>query len=238
MKPLYQYKTVDISGGFKAVADVDMKGRTITGYAAAFGNKDLGGDIIEPGAFTKTIKERGPAGTNKIKFLNQHDSWQPQGKPGVLAEKSVGLWHETPVVDTTLGNDTLKLFDAGVLDSFSIGYKTLNEAKIGNANHLKELHLYEYSSVTFPMNEEAVFAGIKSLDPEIIERRMKQLEKFCRDTTASDETIEMLLIHIKQLQQALIEATRPPESTGPDSLVDAVKAATLVQVVQSFTQTL
>lgn len=232
---LYEYKAVDVSDGFKAVKDVDMTGRIITGYAAVFGNKDLGGDIIEPGAFLKTLKERGPKGKNRITFLNQHDTWQPQGKPTTLKEDGTGLYHETPVVNTTLGNDTLKLFDAGILDSFSIGYRTLNESRQGNANHLKELHLYEYSSVTFPMNEQAVYTGTKGLDKDKLERRIKQLEKFCDNTDCTDETIEMLLIHIKQLQQELIEFTGPGEiTTPPGNDIKAVKSVLLVESINNY----
>jgi len=41
------------------------------GYAAVFGNRDSWDDIIEPGAFAKTIKER----ASKIRVLWQHD-WE------------------------------------------------------------------------------------------------------------------------------------------------------------------
>ena len=36
---------------------VDEVGRTFEGYASTFGNTDLVGDIIKPGAFKKTIAE-------------------------------------------------------------------------------------------------------------------------------------------------------------------------------------
>jgi hypothetical protein len=49
--------------------------------------------------------------------------------------------------------------------------------------------------------------------------RCKALEKFCRNTTASDETIELLLIEQKQLTQIIIELqkdTKPTEVTLPE----------------------
>ena len=55
-----------------------------SGYAAVFGNVDSGGDIIEPGAFTKTIAE----GWERVKILALHnDCWLPIGRPLELREK-------------------------------------------------------------------------------------------------------------------------------------------------------
>src|SRR5690606_2266355 len=151
-------------------------------------NIDLGGDLIEPGAFSKTIAERGPGSRNKIFFLNQHDSWQVLGKPKVLKEDSYGLYHESPILDTTLGNDVLKMFQAEVLDSFSIGYRIITENRVDDINHLKELYLYEFSSVTFPMNESAIATGVKSIDGhKRLAERIERMEKFCRNSDASDD---------------------------------------------------
>ena len=47
---------------FKAV-DISEKDGIVSGYFSSFGNKDSDGDIIERGAFKKTIKERGPKST-------------------------------------------------------------------------------------------------------------------------------------------------------------------------------
>lgn len=236
-------------GGPSAVKDIDARGRTITGYAAAFGNEDLGGDIIEPGAFRKTIRERGPKGSKRIFFLNQHDTWQVVGKPTVLKEDKYGLYHESPVPDTTLGNDVLKLFDANIMDSFSIGYRTMTEAMESGKNHLKELFLYEYSGVTFPMNENAIATGVKGLDIGKLDAKMKRMEKFCRDTDASDDTIELLLLNIKQLQQiidTLMSSTPPVKTTAPQkedenaakTLIHKANTLRRVNTLKSFTNSL
>ena len=47
-----------------------------SGYGAVFENIDSGGDIIEPGAFTKTLAE----GWERVKILALHnDCWLPIG---------------------------------------------------------------------------------------------------------------------------------------------------------------
>src|SRR6266702_5469230 len=46
------------------------------GLLAVYNNVDLGKDVIEPGAFTKTIQEHG----SEVPLLWQHDTNEPIGK--------------------------------------------------------------------------------------------------------------------------------------------------------------
>ena len=70
---------------FKAVAnsikDIDAKQRTIVAYASIFGNIDSDDDIIQSGAYTKTIQENGPKGKNRVWHLFNHDTEYPVTKP-------------------------------------------------------------------------------------------------------------------------------------------------------------
>jgi HK97 family phage prohead protease len=59
---------------------------TFEGLLATYNNVDLGGDTIEPGAFTKSLQENG----NVIPLLWQHDSRQPIGSLTV-ADTAAGL---------------------------------------------------------------------------------------------------------------------------------------------------
>ena len=52
----------------------EIKQGIVEGYFALFNNKDLDGDIIERGAFAKTLAERGPTGKQLIKYLLDHDT--------------------------------------------------------------------------------------------------------------------------------------------------------------------
>jgi hypothetical protein len=49
--------------------DMEDGSRIITMYYSAFGNVDSDGDVITPGAFTKTLKENGPQAKNRIWHL-------------------------------------------------------------------------------------------------------------------------------------------------------------------------
>lgn len=203
------YKSFREYNGTKAVQDVDVNGNKLVGYFGVFGNEDRGGDITEKGAFTKSINERGPGGTNDIKFLYQHDKKSPLGIPDELYEDDYGLKHVTPVVDTTLGKDVLKLAEKGVLDSFSYGYFIQKSQPNGRGKRLKELYLLEGSIVTFPMNELAKLEEIKS--------KAAMIEDFCRNTDATDSTIKILLGFVKELKMF---TTQPEFSTEPEAVIN------------------
>lgn len=113
-----------------SVQDVDVKKRIVTGYASKFGNIDLHGDMMMPGAFKKTLKERGVQGNNSIWFLHNHKTENPLGKPRVLKEDSFGLYFESGIVDTTIGTDVLKLYEEGLINEHSIGFSTIKESKV------------------------------------------------------------------------------------------------------------
>lgn len=146
-------------------SQVDMAERTFKGYASTFGNVDEVGDIIEAGAFTKSIQERGPAGTKQIKVLWQHN--EPLGMPTIMVEDSKGLYVEGKISKTRLGDEALELMRDGVVDRMSIGFsipqgKALWDDTMG-IRRIKEVKLFEFSPVTFPANEMAMVTGVKNL---------------------------------------------------------------------------
>lgn len=145
-----------------------LDGRTFEGYASTFGNLDLVGDIIHPGAFTKTLTERG----NKIRLLWQHDPSEPIGRPVELREDGKGLFIKAILSDCQRGRDALALLKDGAIGEMSIGYdsvaggtdysKGVNGKTIRN---LREVKLYEVSLVTFAANPEALVTAVKGAIP-------------------------------------------------------------------------
>lgn len=133
-----------------------------SGYAAVFGNKDSGGDIIEKGAFSKTIRED----FGRIKILSQHtDCELPIGKPLELREDDKGLFIRGKISDTAKGRDIQTLMKDGVLNELSIGYDAVEfdyDNKQG-VRRLKEIKLWEVSIVTWAMNDQAKIDEVKSL---------------------------------------------------------------------------
>ena len=154
---------------FKA-EDVDEKQGIIKGYAATW-DLDSGNDIIIRGAFTKTLAEKG----NQVKILWNHKSDLPIGKPTVMREDDKGLYIEGKISNTTQGSDIRTLMLDGVIDQMSIGYIANDtEYKDDGVRVIKELELFEFSPVTWPMNEAAVIESVKSLCPKEIERVLRE----------------------------------------------------------------
>src|SRR5690554_5270224 len=107
-----------INSSFK---DVDLRRRTVTGYLSHFGSRDLDGDVIEPGAYTKTIQERGPRGAKLIKFLLDHDKKKAIGVFTELKEDSTGLYYEAKVGTHNAGEDFVKMVESEIINQHSIG---------------------------------------------------------------------------------------------------------------------
>ena len=61
----------------------------VEGYASLFGEVDQARDMVMPGAFTKTLAQRG---LRKIPMLFQHDPAEPVGIWLDLHEDFRGLW--------------------------------------------------------------------------------------------------------------------------------------------------
>lgn len=136
----------------------------VTGYASIFGNIDHAGDVIEHGAYTKTIAESG----NKVRFLWQHDRSEPIGSVLELKEDGKGLWFRAKFANTQRAQEARELMSMGAMDSFSIGYvpvlEVRDEVNGRVINRIKEVRLFEISPVTFPCNPEATIASIKSIN--------------------------------------------------------------------------
>ena len=146
--------------GFKAE---NVGDNYVEGYASTFGAVDSYNDIVEKGAFTRTLKAR----KGGIRFLKYHDPNQPIGKVVEIREDEKGLWVKAVFSSTRAGQEARTEVLEGVLDSFSIGFmpvkaKTDKLADGRIVNRIQEVKLYEFSLVTFPANEEAVVTGVKA----------------------------------------------------------------------------
>lgn len=136
---------------------------SFSGYASKFDMVDQDGDIVLPGAFTKTLAARRP------KMLWGHDTNKPIGLWDVVEVDSIGLRVEGKLLLTTaMGRETYELMKAGVVDGMSIGYLTRkSETRAGNRG-LIEVDLFEISVVTFPMLEAAKIESVKSINDAIL----------------------------------------------------------------------
>lgn len=137
----------------------------IEGYASLFGQPDQGGDVVERGAYARSIKTLSDDG-RKVKMLWQHDPAQPIGVWDEVREDARGLWVKGRLLESTQkGREAAALIGAGAIDGLSIGYRAVKAAKNDKGQRLlKELELWEVSLVTFPMLPSARVAA-KGEDP-------------------------------------------------------------------------
>jgi uncharacterized protein len=132
------------------------------GYGSIFGNVDLGGDIVVPGAFQKSIDQHRKAGRLPQMFW-MHNPEKVPGKWLDMSEDSKGLHVRGVFAETQLGDEIRTLMKMDAVRGLSIGYSTVKRDydKAGN-RLLKELDLWEVSPVSLAMNPLAEVTHVKS----------------------------------------------------------------------------
>lgn len=190
------FKTIQ----FKTEAFDEEEG-IFSGYGAVFGNIDSGGDIIEHGAFTKTLAK----GWERVKILALHnDAILPIGKPVELREDENGLYLRAKISDTATGRDVKTLIKDGVLSELSIGYEPVVFEYDGNqVRHLKELELFEVSVVTWAMNEQAVITDYKSMQDRADEIRDAVSVSLAYLKGADADDVKRLCMSLRQAADCL-----------------------------------
>ena len=153
----FQYEEKTFPFEIKALTDEG----TFEGYAAIFNKPDAMNEIIEPGAFTKTLKEG-----NTRPLLWYHDPRNPVG----LAELSVdekGLKvMGTLCLEVQRALEIRALMKKKVIRGLSFGFKTLKDVWNGPKRILKEVKLYEVSPVTFQAHPKALISAVKQWDEQ------------------------------------------------------------------------
>lgn len=222
--------TKGINEGFQ---DTDLKQGVVSGYFAMFGNKDLDGDIIEKGAFAKTIQERGPNGKGLIKYLLDHDRYKAVAKITSLEEDSKGLRYSAKIGTHSLGQDFLKMIESELINQHSFGFVTIKEMydSQAKANRIKEVMMHEGSAIQFlGANPETTFIDLKSVEDHL--QYLDRLEKFIRTTDATDETIITLETRLKSLTELL----KPIEITSNDKGAD-LDSKTIIETLKKTFET-
>ena len=208
--------------------DVDVERRMIEGYYSVFDYKDSDGDIMMKGCYTKTIKENGPNGKNRIMHLYQHDPLTVLGKPSMLVEDEKGLYFRTAITDTQLGTDVLKLYRDGVLKEHSVGISFVRRdfSNEDEAYIVNEVKMWEGSTVTWGANEMALGGMAKGSQKDQVDQ-YKTLVRAFDSGDYTDETFMLIEMHIKNLEEALRKSLQnteaePITSVSNDADFDAI----------------
>jgi HK97 family phage prohead protease len=230
---IYNYKSFGLE-----VKDIDAKSGVVSGYFSAFGMVDSDGDIMMPGAFKRSIQDWGVDGKQRIKHLLNHDPSKPLGKLMSLKEDSYGLYYESKVGTHQLGKDFIKMVESGLIGEHSIGFRTLREQKSGEANEIHEVMLFEGSSLTaWGANENTPLLGLKNMgNVEQVKDQIKAFEKFIRDSDVTDETIDLCLIKVKQLAQAIemMSSTSPASAAVEQQKAEELPVGSFISIINKI----
>jgi hypothetical protein len=209
----------------KAVAmdedDDDERYGKFEGYGSVFGNKDLGNDVIEKGAFARSLKRKKP---HQIKLLYQHKTDMPIGVFEEIKEDGHGLMVKGKLaLQTQAGKEAYELMKMGALDGLSIGFKVnpdmVSYDKRSRRRLIKEVDLMEISLVTFPMNPKATVRSVKASEISI-----REWESGLRD--AFNLSRSEAKVAAGAITKSFDENQREAESANTE-LVDAIKNLTL-----------
>lgn len=207
----FLYKTSPLG----ELKDADEKSGIVKGYGSVFGNIDSDGDIINKGAYTKTISENG----NRVKYLYQHDMDKPLGKMLNLYEDEKGLVFEAQIPKTTLGKDVMELMKAGVITENSVGILPIKKEMVEGNRHINEVKLYEISAVTLAANDQATMLDVKgNFDKDKVLKRYDSIAKLLRKGDITDDlgyALEAEILKLKSLFNTLSTQPTDIEVTEP-----------------------
>ncbi len=147
-------------------------GDTLYGLVTPFNTETVIGDLkrggfyeqIAPGAFTKTLAER------DVVMINAHDTSMPlcrmsvpsgEGSLTLTPDPAAGLRAVGVPVQTSYGQDVLRLAATGVIKGMSFGFEVLKESwtddqgrasnpQVGTHRTIQEVRLHEVTTTAFP----------------------------------------------------------------------------------------
>lgn len=138
---------------------------TFEGLASTYGNRDWGGDVVAPGAFTKTIREL----KGIVPILHHHRGENLIGDGKVAdSEKGLNLVGSLAIEFSERAREVYGFMKRGILKGLSIGYDIVKQEIVTPkapgevpSRILKEIKLWEVSVVLWPMNPAAGISRVK-----------------------------------------------------------------------------
>jgi HK97 family phage prohead protease len=156
-----QLKYLNLAGEVKT----GSKPGSFTGRASVYGVVDAQGDTVMPGAFSKTLAEKG----SEIVVLSQHDPSNAIGKASLQDSPEALLVEGQLELELPSARDEYVRLKSGLVTGISIGFVTRDARFEQGVRQLLDLDLWEVSLVTFPACEPARVTDVKHRDGREIE---------------------------------------------------------------------
>jgi hypothetical protein len=198
---------------------------TVEGYGSVFGVKDSCDDVIDKGAFAKSLAAHKDAGTMPA-MLWQHNAAEPIGVWTDMVEDERGLRVVGKLaMDTVRGREAHSLIKMGAINGLSIGFmsKAWGYDRESDIRTLTEVELWELSVVTFPANTAARVTGIKCDAEEI--SVPKDAEQILRDAGFSKADATAFVSRCMKLGENRRDADNAQQiKTAADRLLSLLQA--------------
>lgn len=191
------------------LSDLDTEHRTAVIAHAAYDVIDRYGDISRKGMFNKSWSEKK---ASDIRFDIDHDPTQQPGRVIKTYEDEKKAYTKVKFGSHTLGNDTLLMMDEGIIRGASFEFITEKKGDLNiKGRKIRELKEVKHiaSTVTLSLPPVNPAAGVVSvtkageINTEELQARLQAMEKFCRNTTASDETIQNIMAEVKAMKSII-----------------------------------
>lgn len=130
---------------------------TFEGRLSPYGEVDSYGDVVDQGAYVKTLKDQG----NTRMILWQHRGGEPIGSM-TLEDRADGLWCKgTLELEDPIAKRAYFWIKKGIISGLSIGFESVKDVVENGIRHLKEIKLFEGSIVTFPAADSARIISVR-----------------------------------------------------------------------------
>jgi HK97 family phage prohead protease len=200
-------------------------------YYSIFGNVDLVGDIVQDGAFTKTLQE------NKSNIFHDRNHTDSVGKPLEFGQDDTGAWVVSQLALNTInGKDTFEQYKAGIVKGHSMEYNVIKSSNDSNgARLLNELRLWGVTTVTtVPANLLAQTISFKSYND--IQNEMNAISAFLNNSNISDECGQSFLNKYNELKAlvAPLENRLKAVDTNTLSVIEPLPLITVNDIIKQL----
>lgn len=198
------------------IKDISLTSREAVLAHATYKSLDKDEDMANRGMFDKSWK----VSFNELRYFLNHDRKQAPGKVIRAWDDEDHAYTQVKHGTHTLGEDTLKMLDEGVIVAVSYGFIPLRQKKIPSKgmSYLEVKHMETSALTHWGAHDESHIVTVqKAFDDNKIQElqeSISRMERFCRNTTASDQSIMAIQKEINRAKQLLIKNS-DTASTSP-----------------------
>ncbi len=193
-----------------------------TGYLSVYGNTDSQGEVVDKGAFKRSLAHQSESG-EPLPLMWNHDRDAPPIGTLALTEDAHGLKVKGKfLLATSRAAEVYEGMKAGVIRGLSIGFRTVKDKWDKGVRHLQEVELFEGSATVWPANKLARVTAVKSDGTAMLPEDALAVVK--RAVIASKAEGDGSFAIVQQVADALRQAllATVPEGSANPALWDAL----------------